>query len=414
MLLRRENFWKTLGWLSLFGVLSFIPYALWFVAAWHQGGQEFLDLMYEENIGRMTNTMSYDSCVEPWYYNFLTILSGWIPYTLLALLALFLTGCLKNIGNLWNKSKISAAWKSRNNSPLDLFALTSIVTIFVFYCIPQSKRSVYLMPIYPFMGYFIARMMMWMSEWRTKPLNIFNGTLATLSILLFVAFVALKFVDVPDTMFHGRHALQNQMTVEALSGISQWWQLLIVVITTAIGVLWWVYRKRVCRGVMAVAATLVLVLGIYLSLDGVYNPTVLNVKSIKEECASINLAAPADKGKLYEYMEVGVKAKGDPAHFFEVNFYLGNRIGSFVSTPVILIEAIVSLIIGIVVGVMIKGGAAKVTEQVYDSNMTPIGTVPAFSEFAQVGLGVAFGVLAAIVVFSIAYGVTKLIQRSKT
>jgi hypothetical protein len=329
MLLRRENFWKALGWLSLFGVLSFIPYALWFVAAWHQGGQEFLDLMYEENIGRMTNTMSYDSCVEPWYYNFLTILSGWVPYTLLALLALFLTGCLKNIGNLWNKSKISAAWKSRNNSPLDLFALTSIVTIFVFYCIPQSKRSVYLMPIYPFMGYFIARMMMWLSEWRTKPLNFFNGTLSTLSILLFVAFVALKFVDVPDTMFHGRHALQNQMTVDALSGISQWWQLLTVVITTAIGVLWWVYRKRVSRGVMAVAATLVLVLGIYLSLDGVYNPTVLNVKSIKEECASINLAAPADKGKLYEYMEVGVKANGDPAHFFEVNFYLGNRIGSF-------------------------------------------------------------------------------------
>lgn len=164
MLLRRENFWKTLGWLSLFGVLSLIPYALWFVAAWHQGGQEFLDLMYEENIGRMTNTMSYDSCVEPWYYNFLTILSGWIPYTLLALLALILTGCLKNIGNLWNKSKICNAWKLRNNSPIDLFALTSIVIIFVFYCIPQSKRSVYLMPIYPFIGYFIARMMLWMGR----------------------------------------------------------------------------------------------------------------------------------------------------------------------------------------------------------------------------------------------------------
>lgn len=93
---------------------------------------------------------------------------------------------------------------------------------------------------------------------------------------------------------------------------------------------------------------------------------------------------------------------------------LGNRIGNFVSTPVILIEAIVAIIVGIVVGVMIKGGAAKVTEQVYDANMTPIGTVPAFTEFAQVGLGVAFGVLAAIVVFSIAYGVTKLVKRSKT
>ena len=277
----------------------------------------------------MTNTMSYDSCVEPWYYNFLTILSGWIPYTLLVLLALILTGCLKNIGNLWNKSKICNAWKLRNNSPIDLFALTSIVIIFVFYCIPQSKRSVYLMPIYPFIGYFIARMMLWMGEKRTMPLNIFNGILATISILLFIAFIVLKFVEIPDTMFHGRHALQNQMTMEALGSIGRWWQVLIVIITTAIGVLWWVYRKHVSRGFMAVVASIVLVLGIYLSLDGVYNPTVLNVKSIKGECPSIDRAAPIANGKLYEYMEVGVKAKGDPAHFFEVNFYLGNRIGSF-------------------------------------------------------------------------------------
>jgi hypothetical protein len=34
-------------------------------------------------------------------------------------------------------------------------------------------------------------------------------------------------------------------------------------------------------------------------------------------------------GTLYEYIEEGVKAKGDPVHFFEVNFYLGNRIESF-------------------------------------------------------------------------------------
>ena len=92
---------------------------------------------------------------------------------------------------------------------------------------------------------------------------------------------------------------------------------------------------------------------------------------------------------------------------------LGCRIGGFVSTPVILVEAIVSIAIGIVVGVMIKGGAAKVTEQLYDANMTPIGTVPAFTEFAQVGLGIAFGILATIIVFFVTYGITKLIQRSK-
>lgn len=325
MLLRRENFWKTLGWMSLFGILSLIPYALWFMAAWHQGGQEFLDLMYEENIGRMTNTMSYDSCVEPWYYNFLTILSGWVPYTLLALLALFFAGHYLK----WNTSKIKDAWRNRDKSPIDLFALTNIVVIFIFYSIPQSKRSVYLMPLYPFIGYFLAKMMLWMGEKRTRPLNIFNGILATLAVLLFVAFIVLKFIDIPETMFHGRHALQNMKTIVALENISEWWQWLIVLITTAIGVLWWVYRKKISHGVAAVASTLALVLGIYLSLDGVYIPTVMNVKSIKEECVGIKIVAPESEGKLYEYMEVGVKAKGDPAHFFEANFYLGNRIGSF-------------------------------------------------------------------------------------
>ena len=92
---------------------------------------------------------------------------------------------------------------------------------------------------------------------------------------------------------------------------------------------------------------------------------------------------------------------------------IGNRIGSFVSTPVIVIEAIVSVIIGVIVGVAIKNGASKVMEQVYDSNLTPIGSVQAFTPFAQVGLGIAFGILAAIVVFCVAYGVTKLIKRSK-
>lgn len=36
------------------------------------------------------------------------------------------------------------------------FAWVVILTIFIFYCIPKSKRSVYLLPIYPFMGMLLA------------------------------------------------------------------------------------------------------------------------------------------------------------------------------------------------------------------------------------------------------------------
>ena len=56
---------------------------------------------------------------------------------------------------------------------------------------------------------------------------------------------------------------------------------------------------------------------------------VLNTKSVRLTSIRINHAAPASEGTLYEYIESGVKAKGDPLHFFEVNFYLRNRIRNF-------------------------------------------------------------------------------------
>ena len=92
---------------------------------------------------------------------------------------------------------------------------------------------------------------------------------------------------------------------------------------------------------------------------------------------------------------------------------LGNRIGSYVSTPAIIIEGIISLIIGIVVCFLTKDGASRVMEKVYDENLTPIGAVPRYGVFESWGIGIAFGILAAVVIFAVAYGVSKLISRHK-
>lgn len=63
------------------------PAFCWYVAAYQQGGEEFLALVMEENFGRMTNTMSYNSCVNPWHYNFVTLFAGYVPWTLLVVLS---------------------------------------------------------------------------------------------------------------------------------------------------------------------------------------------------------------------------------------------------------------------------------------------------------------------------------------
>ena len=146
LLLRGVNFFKAFLLLSAWAILSLILPFCWYVAAYQQGGEEFLALVMEENFGRMTNTMSYNSCVNPWHYNFVTLFAGYVPWTLLVVLSLF--------SLTYHKFSIQpAAWWKRfttwikNMDPVDLFSFTSIVVIFVFYCIPQSKRSVYLLSL---------------------------------------------------------------------------------------------------------------------------------------------------------------------------------------------------------------------------------------------------------------------------
>lgn len=319
MLLRGSNFFKTFFLLFAWGLLSLIPYAVWFYFAWQQGGQEFLDLMYEENIGRMTSTMGYESCVEPWYYNFITLVSGYIPWTLLLLISLFFLNYKKPLppATWWHRL---VQWIQRMDD-VNLFSLTAIIVIFVFYCIPQSKRSVYLMPIYPFIAYFITCFILWLEQKRTPVVRIYGGVLAVLSILLFVCFLIVKAGLIPDSIFGtGRHALQNIMMLHALENISGVGQWVLIVIPLIAGIVWFLSPKKSIAGVLALTFCL------YLALDGVYTPTVLNTKSIKQEAYQIGRLSV---GPLYEYIEDGVKAKGDPVHFFEINFYLGNRIDNF-------------------------------------------------------------------------------------
>ena len=70
-----------------------------------------------------------------------------------------------------------------------LFSLLSIVLIFVFYCIPKSKRSVYLLPIYPFIAYFLAEYIMYLVRKNSKAVKIYGGFLSVAAILLLVTFI---------------------------------------------------------------------------------------------------------------------------------------------------------------------------------------------------------------------------------
>ena len=159
-LMRGRSFWKTFLSLAGIGALSLVPWLVWMWAAYQQGGAEFSALMAEENTGRFFGKMSYASHENPLWYNFLTLIWGWVPWTLVLLISLF--------GLKWKEmrwlpegdtfgSRLKQAWtKFRNQPPLQLFIWLAILLIFIFYCVPKSKRSVYLLPIYPFMAVLMA------------------------------------------------------------------------------------------------------------------------------------------------------------------------------------------------------------------------------------------------------------------
>ena len=165
LLLRGYNFFSLLWRFALLAVAALLPLFAWYYAAYLEphGGERFLQLIYEENVLRFTGDMSYASHINPWYYNVVTIVAGFAPYTLLVLLALpFCAGALKR---LFRWPSLRRAFQLRTYREMDdvrLYSLLSFLVIFVFYCIPASKRSVYLLPVYPFLAMFLAEFLLWL------------------------------------------------------------------------------------------------------------------------------------------------------------------------------------------------------------------------------------------------------------
>ena len=78
-----------------------------------------------------------------------------------------------------------------------LFSLVALVCIIFFYSIPSSKRSVYLMPAYPFIAIFLAQYTLYITEYRTKVTRVFAAFMASITAVVVIA-VALTMAGAID------------------------------------------------------------------------------------------------------------------------------------------------------------------------------------------------------------------------
>lgn len=321
LLIRQTQFFKAFFSMALVAIASCILPAIWYIAAYQQGGDNFITLVMEENFGRFMGKMSYESHENGAHYNVITVLSGYAPYTLLVLISLFTLTYKKVTGEpreWWQRFKTYI----REMDDTRLFSLLSIVLIFVFYCIPKSKRSVYLLPIYPFIAYFLAEYIIYLTRKGSKAIKIYGGFLSVAGVLLLVTFTIVKCGLVPATIFHGKHAADNIAFLNALENISlNVGHIILIALPLVAAIYFFRVIRRKSSGTTLIYATLFVTFSLYMSLDGAYQPAILNVKSDKGMAEDIRAIAP--EGKVYSYCST------DMLRFFTINFYHNDQIKLF-------------------------------------------------------------------------------------
>ena len=314
MLTQRENFWGIVWRMALTALLSLIIPFCWYYAAYLQGGDEFLRLVKEENIDRFMGKMAYESHENPAWYNLLTLVMGWAPYTLLLLFSLFILP--------WKKfSKTRFLENAKKATPLQVFTWLAFLLVLFFYCIPKSKRSVYLLPCYPFMAYLIAEYIVWMMKEKMGAIKVYAGVIASLAIILVIATLVIRAGGIPDTIFHGKHAADNIAMLHAIGESTHGILFYVCNVFLIIGAyhIFKALKKKETSQMMRY--TLVMIIAIFITLDSTLQPAVLNTKADKHLAPIIE--KKFDTSKLYSYMSV------DMLHFFSLNFYLGDKIQQF-------------------------------------------------------------------------------------
>lgn len=317
MLFYREKWSRIILSLVKVSVLSVIIPLVWYVAAYRQGGDVFMRLVMEENFGRFLGKMSYESHEHSFLINFAMIASGMLPWSLLVVLGIVTAkwGKLKS-GKKWVKEQ----WlRFRAANPMIVFSVVAAVCVFVFYCIPASKRSVYLLPMYPFMSLLVANYMVDLYMERKKIVKIYAVFLAVVSLLYIALLYAVHFADLSILgTSRGARRLIAQMTALQTTDIGFLYIVLtllptIVAVAVLAGVRHW---KNVLFGVAG------LWMLVTLTLDGLLLPAIKNSVPDYQFAQSVAMFQP--EGDIYFYRPAGEKEEA----IYTVGFYLGDRLVS--------------------------------------------------------------------------------------
>jgi 4-amino-4-deoxy-L-arabinose transferase-like glycosyltransferase len=329
LLFLKYNIWKIAGKLIPVALASPVFPLIWYLLAYKVGGKEFLDIVWAENFGRFLGSdnlnIHYDlGHREAWWYNLLTLASGFIPWTILLVISLFGLHYSKKIPD------IKSLWHSFvHQDKIKLFSVVAVIVIFVFYCIPVSKRSVYLMPAYPFISIFIAQYVLYLRENKPKISCVFDIFISVIACITGLIVLLTVIFPVIDPVSLAARFVKRQQTLDAIActwqsfhGFSMLYVLLLLTLLYSLFVFFRYLGKK--NYLKVLYATIGVYLALNLVLDGVFLPAYKDGISVKPYAESLQEKYPIREDNLFVTNNLL-----EYSNYYGLNFYLHNRFRNF-------------------------------------------------------------------------------------
>ncbi|MCD7914606.1 MAG: glycosyltransferase family 39 protein [Tannerellaceae bacterium] len=317
------------------GVSScFLP-LIWYIAAWKQGGDDFLHVVLAENFGRFFHTsapmINYELGHENGiWFNAVTLLAGFMPWTIFFFFSLFGLKLHKPTAS-FKKLCVDSWQKIRSLEKIKLFSLVALVCILFFYSIPSSKRSVYLMPAYPFIALFLAEYAIYLTEYRTKVTRIFAAFLATIAAIGLVSLTLIMFGVVNPLTIAARFTDNMNMlsTIELATEslfIHPWLSACVLIFCfLALRTVYYQMFKKI--NIKILYATIFLVYAMNLLIDGVIMLGIRDGRSARPFAEHILEEYPLDPTNVYVMNNLR-----EYRNLYGLNFYMGNIFHNFEKT----------------------------------------------------------------------------------
>ncbi|MFV0469424.1 MAG: ArnT family glycosyltransferase [Dysgonomonas sp.] len=332
LLLQKYNFFKVVGKCLLAVLPALIIPLIWYYTAYQIKGDDFLNLVFAENFGRFLSIpdsmlqIHYKLGVEnPWWYYVPSILAGFMPWTLLVVISLFFIK-YSNPGKPLKQS-LMEWWANFVKEKSLVYSLIIIAVMLLFFSIPTSKRSVYIMPLYPFVAIFMAQLFIYLAQHRPKAIRIYTYFLLTITSIIVIVF-GLIFFKVINLEYIGHLLSQRERTIYDFKLFSDLFQSptflgIITVIALINVIIVGVVMLRRRANVKLLMTSFAIVFFINIFLDGFILPGFKNGHSSRPFAEYISSKYDL-KGNTYVHNNL-LKY----GNMYGLNFYLGNNFKNF-------------------------------------------------------------------------------------